>query len=427
MISIIVALYNEEKNIEKCISSVLVQTLIDFELVLVDDGSTDNSGLICDKYKTIDSRIKVIHEQNSGLISARMCGIENCNGDYITFLDCDDWVEKNFYEELYAPINLDKTIDISISSVLDETKYGIIKNRFESHVDGYIEPTTAILEMYRGKYYDWSGCGKIYKKEIVLDFVNSWWFKDPLGEDAEWNWKVFHVAKKIYFVSKPGYHYYENLDSMTHKKIDMKNLVLIDRFERMVAEIGKGEDELKEILWTIIVRKTVERITRMICYEDNNNNEIEKCRKTLNNIPDNVLETLPVGIIKKINLYKSDWSEVLAKKNEKDNALIIAYKELLNTGAKEIYVYGAGAIGEYVGYYVANQKLEYEGYVVSDTKNANGKLNDKKIISINEISNKEEVGILLALNATNKSQVKKFLEERKFYNYIDVGESTFYY
>ena len=99
-ISIAVPVYNVEKYISKCIESLLSQTQKDIEIILVDDGSTDNSGLICDDYAQKDKRIRVIHKQNGGLGAARQSGLEVASGDYFCVCDADDWVEPAMYEEL---------------------------------------------------------------------------------------------------------------------------------------------------------------------------------------------------------------------------------------------------------------------------------------------------------------------------------------
>lgn len=91
-ISVIVPVYNVEKYLSRCIDSIISQTFSDFELILVDDGSTDSSGKICDEYGKKDGRVKVIHKRNGGLSSARNCGLENAKGNYICFVDSDDWI-----------------------------------------------------------------------------------------------------------------------------------------------------------------------------------------------------------------------------------------------------------------------------------------------------------------------------------------------
>ena len=100
MISVIVPIYNVEKYLIKCIESIINQTYKDLEIILVDDGSTDSSGKICDEFATKDNRIKVIHKKNGGLSSARNIGLDICKGNYISFIDSDDYIELDMYEKM---------------------------------------------------------------------------------------------------------------------------------------------------------------------------------------------------------------------------------------------------------------------------------------------------------------------------------------
>ena len=100
VISVIVPIYNVENYINRCLNSIINQTYKNLQIILVDDGSTDDSGKVCDKYALKDSRIKVIHQKNSGPVRARKTGLEASTGEYIGFVDSDDWIEPNMYEEM---------------------------------------------------------------------------------------------------------------------------------------------------------------------------------------------------------------------------------------------------------------------------------------------------------------------------------------
>jgi glycosyltransferase involved in cell wall biosynthesis len=117
-ISIIVPVYNVEKYLEKCLKSILHQIFSDFELILIDDGSTDSSGRICDEYLKRDSRIKVFHKENGGLSSARNYGIEKSTGKYIGFVDSDDYIAKDMYEVLYNNLQRENA-DVSMCGNYD--------------------------------------------------------------------------------------------------------------------------------------------------------------------------------------------------------------------------------------------------------------------------------------------------------------------
>lgn len=134
-ISIICAIYNAEKTIRRCLDSISNQTLKDFELILVDDGSTDNSGKICDDYAAQDSRIIVIHKNNEGVGATRACGIIHATGDYIIHVDPDDWIEQNALDLLYnTAIKNNAAITICDYRLL--TPHGeVIKSQHPSRMD----------------------------------------------------------------------------------------------------------------------------------------------------------------------------------------------------------------------------------------------------------------------------------------------------
>ena len=124
LVSIIVPVYNVEKYLERCLDSLINQTLKDIEIILVDDGSTDDSGNICDKYAKKDKRIKVIHKENGGLSDARNIGLSIANGRYLQFVDSDDFIHKQMIEILYNTI-INNNADISIcdfDKVYENTK-----------------------------------------------------------------------------------------------------------------------------------------------------------------------------------------------------------------------------------------------------------------------------------------------------------------
>ena len=120
-VSVIVPVYNTEQYLKECVDSLLKQTLTDLEIILIDDGSPDNSAYICDEYAKLDSRVKVIHKENGGLSSARNAALDICKGEYIGFVDSDDFVEPTMFEELYnSAINYNSDISICALSTFSE-------------------------------------------------------------------------------------------------------------------------------------------------------------------------------------------------------------------------------------------------------------------------------------------------------------------
>ena len=164
-VSVVVPVYNAEKYIDRCIDSILSQTFEDFELILVDDGSPDKSGKICDNYAAKDNRVKVIHKQNGGVSTARNVGIENSTGEYIMFVDSDDYIDNQMLEVLLQKTSDDVEMVISsIRMVCKEKVYDFrMKNREYS-------PKVLMEEYCLEKFPRICVCGpwcKLYKRSVI--------------------------------------------------------------------------------------------------------------------------------------------------------------------------------------------------------------------------------------------------------------------
>lgn len=219
-VSVIVPVYNVEKYLKECVDSLINQTYKNLEIILVDDGSTDNSGSICDDYATKDSRVKVIHKENGGASSSRKMGIESSTGDYIVTLDSDDWIDLETVEEC-----INKTEEyVDTDCVMFSYKREYDTKSFETHIfDGdkvFIGDDAEDLVYRRlfGLIGDElmfpekadsvvSCCMKLYKREIALK--GKYFDTKEVGcsEDALFNMYALHGAKKIVYVDKCFYHY----------------------------------------------------------------------------------------------------------------------------------------------------------------------------------------------------------------------------
>lgn len=217
-LSIIVPIYNVEYYLENCINSILNQTFKEFELILVNDGSPDNSIEICNKYKKKDDRIKVIDKENGGVSSARNAGIDIALGEYIAFVDPDDDIELNMYEELMNRV-IKSNVDIVICSFnfIDivsnkKTNYRI-DNRYYNKVINHNEIISdllkSILELKDVYGYGIYSCwNKVYKKELFYKNKVGFDIDRHHGEDARLNLILLTKVNSIYFINKPLYNYY---------------------------------------------------------------------------------------------------------------------------------------------------------------------------------------------------------------------------
>lgn len=202
LLSIVVPTYNVDKYLTRCLDSLLNQTYNNIEVIVVDDGSTDSSGVIAERYKKIDGRVKVIHKENGGLSDARNVGIKASKGKYIAFVDSDDFIEPDIYEKSMLKIK-NANADILVFEIIKNYSSGIIK-KFKLDKEEKIDKVEAIIQLNSFKNIDFSACNKIYKKEL---FNNIEFPLNKKCEDVYTMYKIFNNAKYIYLLPEEGYHY----------------------------------------------------------------------------------------------------------------------------------------------------------------------------------------------------------------------------
>ena len=217
-ISIIVPVYNVEKYLRKCVDSILNQTFKDFELILVDDGSIDTSGKICDEYNLKDNRIKVIHKENGGLSSARNAGLDIAQGEYIGFVDSDDWIELDMYEELYK-ICKENDTDVGIVGI----NYGGASEKKKSKkIEIYSNKLILDDLVYnKGKEITWPACNKLWLKKVIGE---SRFKEGRIYEDGLFLYSLSSKIKKVAKIDYEAYNYRMDNESITRSKISKKQV-----------------------------------------------------------------------------------------------------------------------------------------------------------------------------------------------------------
>lgn len=168
LISVIVPIYNREAYLETCIQSIVNQTFANLEIILVDDGSTDHSSQICDKWAEKDSRIQVIHKSNGGASSARNAGLRKASGEFIGFVDSDDYIEPSMYETLYDLLH-ESTVKVSCCSICCVYENGI-REKNELSSNGILDITAALNAVFYGQAAT-SMCNKLFDRNILKDGV----------------------------------------------------------------------------------------------------------------------------------------------------------------------------------------------------------------------------------------------------------------
>ena len=217
LISIIVPIYNVELYLQRCLDSIVNQSYTNLEIILVNDGSQDNCPQICDEYAAKDNRIVVIHKENGGLSDARNAGLEICRGEYISFVDSDDWINNEYIENLIRPTQ-DETYDFIISDYSVSTNKATPPHLFCK--EGPILGNTAIVSTYCQQKYPPSAWAKLYNHSFIEK--NHFRFhRGLLFEDQLWSCSLASSATRIYIIHKPSYHYTIRVNSiMQSNEID---------------------------------------------------------------------------------------------------------------------------------------------------------------------------------------------------------------
>lgn len=236
-VSVIVPIYKVELYLNKCIDSILNQTYKNLEVILIDDGSPDNCPLICDEYAKRDSRIRVIHKKNGGLSDARNVGIEIMQGEYVTFVDSDDFLEAHCIERLVYCME-DTDSDISICDY-----YSFIENSFINRIaieNGSIElfdSENALKSALVGNPFALSAWGKLYKSNL---FVSIRYPKGKIYEDLGTTYKILDLANKICYVPEKMYYYLIRKSSISYDRFSKNKMDMLYYSEEMMRFIEKN-------------------------------------------------------------------------------------------------------------------------------------------------------------------------------------------
>lgn len=249
LISIIIPVYNVEKYLKECVSSVLNQSYKNLEIILVDDGSTDSSGKICDELIKNDKRIIVIHKKNGGLSDARNYGIDKSNGNYISFVDSDDIINKKMITDLYKAIKQYKS-DISVcrfkrfkkideledEKIVDKNDNYIIKTSNEYFVDTLYQKDQTLNSV--------SACAKLYDKKI---FENLRFEKGKINEDFLIFDNLMEKCSKVALVDETYYYYRVNSNSITNSKFNIKKVDVIKHCNDLILKYKKNKEFINAI------------------------------------------------------------------------------------------------------------------------------------------------------------------------------------
>ena len=238
-ISVIVPVYNVEAYLEKCVQSILKQTYTNLEILLVNDGSTDNSGELCDQLAQRDQRIRVIHKENGGLSDARNRGIEEASSDLIGFIDSDDYIDQDMYETLYRQM-LESSADLSMCGHYD-VYHQIPEKQVATIQTWELTPQEAIKMVMEAKILSVTAVNKLYKKEL---FEQLRFEIGKIAEDAFIMIALIHQCRKVVATNEKKYYYVHRENSITTQKFSLKFLNVIEAYEQNAKIIKENYPNL---------------------------------------------------------------------------------------------------------------------------------------------------------------------------------------
>jgi glycosyltransferase involved in cell wall biosynthesis len=228
-ISVVVPVFNSELHLQKCIDSICKQTYVNLEIIIVNDGSTDNSSVISDDLANKDNRIKVIHKKNEGVSVARNIGVELATGEYIGFVDSDDWLEQDAYEKI-----VDIIIEQRVEAVIFEYKIvhedGNYKHNYYKKLNGFMTNEKAIESVISPvSRFIWN---KVFSKRLLKDIE----FDSTLfyGEDTLYAIQALSKAQLIFYLSEPLYNYFQSPSSVTRSEFNSKIFTGVTAFRKQM-------------------------------------------------------------------------------------------------------------------------------------------------------------------------------------------------
>ena len=274
LISIIIPVYNTEQYLRRCINSILAQNYYNLEIILIDDGSSDNSGAICDEYAGIHPNIVVYHKKNKGASLARKYGLDRANGEYICFVDSDDWISADYISMLYALI---KQLNVNISAcTIQRIKTGdnIGNNTNTVYLSSLLKYEELMPRFF--KYEFWGFPGKLYKKSALSQITFP---KATLSEDYLVMTPLFLKERQMAYTEAPLYFYEYHPNSLSHQKLSKR---AFEEFENVKAvyELIKEQEPQYTDMALANVAETCIKLHLMVLHE----NDIIKYKHEYNDI-----------------------------------------------------------------------------------------------------------------------------------------------
>ena len=411
-LSIIVPVYQVAPYLEKCVASILGQTFSDFEVLLVDDGSTDGSGAICDALVQKDARVRVIHKENGGVSSARNIGLDAARGRYIGFVDADDWIEPAFYEKLVRNLETHPEADFCIGGVRDVYPDGRVCQHYAKTLEYQVmtaeQAMTYVGERNHFTCYVWAN---LYKREVFQSL--RFWETLDHSEDLVLIMELLEKVRSVVYDPAPLYYYRQRDDSRVHRLFSYEDSQM-RAIEYIFAHVKMGHEA-----WQYFRRRYLRAAMRLIfpLYFEN----MGKAEEHLLAICDGLQYCANVDI----SDFAEDEQDLMRRLTSGRDGFFACldalredfYRQIatIRQSSKRVYLYGNGRLAGYLKRAFADQHLSYDGIVVSDGQAQQTAEQECEVVPLSKLEGPlEDAVFLLALGPVSAKKVKEQLAQRGY-------------
>lgn len=403
LLSVLVPVYNVAPFLRRCVDSLLAMPLRNFEIILVDDGSKDASGKLCDELQSKNDQIKVIHQKNRGLVAARNTALAIAQGKYITFVDSDDWVDRGLLPCLVMDLESYPDVDIAVGSTVRNVDPETDLLHL-SRSTGKLTKEQALKAMVKKEGMHWYLWGKVFRRTLFSGLeVDD---KVTVFEDLDRLWPVVGRARNFFFDNKYAYHYFVNLEGMTKKRCDL-NPHSWRVFKRvMLSEDSESvRQDMANFYVQIFLRHTLEIY---FVHRASFRSEIEsyiaelkatmlQCGTTQTIISDEDYRSVSTSCDTCIGFYDRIFEQL---------------KSLLETARhshRYMYVYGTGVVAQYVMAVMQGIGICPDAFIVSDGEPKVDIFMGREVLYFSEVDLRLDTAIVLALTGKTEKQVRDIL------------------
>ena len=406
LLSILVPVYNVEAVLERCITSLVELSLPDYEIILIDDGSTDRSGEICDTWEEKCDYVKVIHKKNKGLVAARDTALAIAKGKYVTFVDSDDWVDRGLLPCLVMDLETYPDVDIAVGTVVRNADAETDLPHLSRNT-GKLTKEQAVKAMVKKEGMHWYLCGKVFRRTLFLGLeVDT---KVTVFEDLDRIWPVVGRARNFFFDDKYSYHYFVNLEGLTKKRCDL-NPNSWRVFQRILLseDIESVRQDMINFYVQIFLRHTLEMYfvnrvsfrSEIESYIAELKETMLQCGATQTIISDEDYQSVSTSYDTCIAFYDQIFEQL--------RSLLITVRN----NHRYMYVYGTGVVTQYVMAVMQEMGVYTDAFIVSDGEPKLDRFMDRKVFYFSEVNLNSDTAVVLALTGKAEKQVKDILQTK---------------